>query len=137
MKAYLDSSVILRVVLSEAGALSAWSRIETAVTSELARVEVLRTLDRLRLAGELTDHEVAARRAAALRVLSGVDAIRVNRAVLDRAAEPFPTSLRTLDAIHLASALLARSRVPGLRFATHDEELATAAHAMGLAVVGV
>ena len=48
-----------------------------------------------------------------------------------RAAEPFPTLVRTLDAIHLASALLAREQIPDLRFATHDDELGLAARAVG------
>ncbi len=55
---------------------------------------------------------------------------------LERAAEPFPTLLGSLDAIHLASALLARTLVDDLGFATHDEELATAARAMGFRVLG-
>src|SRR4051812_5531131 len=47
---------------------------------------------------------------------TGIDLVRVNRAVLDRASEPFPTLARTLDALHIASALLAQSRYKALRF---------------------
>jgi predicted nucleic acid-binding protein len=57
-------------------------------------------------------------------------------AVLERAAEPFPTQMRTLDALHVASALLVRTRFPALRFATHDADLAAAALAEGLPVLG-
>ena len=57
--------------------------------------------------------------------------------ILVRATEPFPTLLGTLDAIHLASALLAREQLPGLTFATHDPALGTAAMAVGFAVAGV
>ncbi len=46
MKVYLDSSVELRVILGEPDVLRAWSRITTAVASEIARVECLRVLDR-------------------------------------------------------------------------------------------
>jgi hypothetical protein len=56
--------------------------------------------------------------------------------VLDRAAEPFPTGLASLDAIHLSSALLAREQIEGLPLATHDHELATAARAVGFEVHG-
>jgi hypothetical protein len=45
--------------------------------------------------------------------------------------------VRTLDALHVASALLVRARVPALRFATHDGDLGTAATAVGLTVIGM
>lgn len=136
MRIYFDSSVVLRVVLGERGRLAEWSRASNAVTSEITRVECLRVLDRLRLAG-MTDKELARRRASALRVLSGFELVRLNRAVLARAADPFPTQIRTLDALHLSSALLVRPRYPALRFATHDVELGMAATAEGLRVIGV
>ena len=136
MKAYLDSSVLLRVVLGDGRRLAEWSRISSASTSEIARVECLRVLDRLRLAGKMEDRELARRRATMLELLSGIEMIRMNRTVLERAADAFPTQLRTLEAIHLASGLLLSGRDPGLRFATHDEELATAALSVGLRVIG-
>lgn len=137
MRAYLDSSVLLRVVLGDGPRLSEWSRITNASSNEIARVECLRVLDRLRLSGTMDDRELARRRATMLDLLSGVEMIRLNRAVLDRAAEAFPTQLRTLDAIHLASALLLRVRRPSLKFATHDDGLGTAAQAVGLRVIGL
>lgn len=136
MRAYLDSSVLLRVVLGEGKRLPEWSRIDVAVTSEITRVECLRTLDRLRLAGSMDDRELARRRATMLHLLTGVETIRLNRTVLNRASDAFPTQIRTLDAVHLASALLMSGRVPALRFATHDDELATAALSVGLRVIG-
>jgi predicted nucleic acid-binding protein len=136
VKVYLDSSVLLRVVLGEPGRLKEWPRITSAVTSEIARVECLRVLDRLRVSGGLADRELARRRATMLDLLTGVELVRINRAVLDRAGEPFPTLVRTLDALHLSSALLVHARVPALRFATHDDELAIAATALGLRVIG-
>jgi uncharacterized protein len=137
LKAYVDSSVVLRIVLGEGGALRQWSRIEVAVTSEISRVECLRALDRLRIHGGMADRELARRRATTLELLEGFDLVRLNRAVLDRASEPFPTQLRTLDAVHVASAMLLRARIPSMRFATHDADLATAALAVGLKVIGV
>ena len=136
MNAYLDSSVVLRVVLRESGMLKEWSRITAPVTSEIARVESLRALDRLRLAGAMAERELSRRRGSMLELFRGVEMVRVNRAVLDRAGEPFPTQIRTLDAIHISSALLVRTRTPTLRFATHDADLAVAAHAVGLHVIG-
>jgi predicted nucleic acid-binding protein len=137
MRAYLDSSVVLRVVLGERGRLKEWSRTSEAVTSEITRVECLRALDRLRLEGGMVDRELARRRASALSILSGFEQVRLNRAVLERAAEPFPVRIRTLDALHVASALLVRTRFPAIRFATHDVDLGVAAAAEGLPVIGV
>lgn len=136
MTVYVDSSVVLRVVLGEPKPLREWSRITAAVASEIVRVECLRVIDRLRMTGVMGDRELARRRATALEILSAFELVRVNRAVLDRAAEPFPTLIRTLDAVHLASALLVRERDPALQFATHDAELATAARAVGLRALG-
>ncbi len=136
MRAYLDSSVLLRIVLAEPKPLREWSRIREAVTSEITRVECLRVLDRLRLQGEMNDRELARRRATLLSLLTGLQTVRLNRAVLERASEPFPTQIRTLDALHLASASLVRARFAAVRFATHDDDLATAALAVGLPVIG-
>jgi uncharacterized protein len=136
MRVYFDSSVLLRVVLGERGKLKEWARTSEAVTSEITRVECLRVLDRLRLEGGMVDRELARRRGTALSVLSGFEFVRLNRAVLDRAAEPFPVKLRTLDALHIASALLVRARFPAIRFATHDADLGAAARAEGLPVIG-
>jgi predicted nucleic acid-binding protein len=134
--AYLDASVILRVVLGEPNRLPEWPRITTAVSSELVRVECLRVFDRLRIIGALDDGELARRRSTLLDLLTGFDLVRINRPVLDRSSEPFPTLVRTLDALHVASALLVRSRYRAMRFATHDQDLATAALAFGFRVIG-
>jgi predicted nucleic acid-binding protein len=135
MTAYIDSSVLLRILMAQTNRLKQWRAIERAVSSELIRVECLRTIDRLRLAGSLDDREISLRREAALYHLSGFDLIALDSAVLERAADPFPTALGTLDALHLASALMARHDIPELRFATHDRELATAARAIGFEVL--
>lgn len=137
MRVYFDSSVLLRVVLGERGRLKEWSRTSSAVTSEITRVECLRALDRLRLEGGMVDRDLARRRATVLSMLAGFELVRLNRAVLERAAEPFPVRIRTLDALHVASALMVRPRFPALRFATHDVDLGVAAAAEGLPVLGV
>jgi len=134
---YVDTSVLLRVVLGERGRLREWTRSERWVSSELVRLESLRTIDRARVQLRLADRAVSTRRAAVLEHLRAFELVGLQAAVLERAANPFPTSLGTLDAIHLASALLARDRYPDLVLATHDEELAIAAEAMGFDVVGV
>ena len=137
MIAYLDSSVLLRKVLRQPGALREWAAIRTGVASALAETECLRSLDRLRLRTGLPDRDLARRREAVFRLLESLDVVEVTAPVLARAAQPLPTELGTLDAIHLATALLWREHNGGdIVIATHDVALATAARACGLAVVG-
>ena len=72
------------------------------------------------------------------RLLDTAEMIEPTRPVLSRAAQPLPTALGTLDAIHLATALLWREQGHAdLVMATHDEALATAAKASGFRVVGI
>jgi predicted nucleic acid-binding protein len=135
--AYLDSSVILRLVLSEPDPLPEWPDVDTGVTSALAEVEVLRTLDRLRFLAPTIDSKVlAGRREMAFRILEGLETIEITRVVLARAAQPLPTPLGTLDAIHLVSAMGWREQFEGLTFATHDVALSAAARASGFEVIG-
>lgn len=136
MNVYVDSSVLLRVVLGEPGRLRIWSKITTPVASELIRLECLRTIDRARIRFGLPDQEVASRRAAVLEAIDTFLLIPIQPALLERAAEPFPTLLGSLDALHLASALLVRDRFEELVLATHDEVLALAARAVGFRVYG-
>ncbi len=138
MIAYVDTSVLLRLALGQSDALAEWHEIEQGISSALARVEGLRTLDRLRLRARLADQELARRRATILQLLDSLELVEVDSQVLDRAAQPMPTELGTLDAIHLATALLWReASQPELVVATHDGALATAARAHGFNVVGV
>ena len=58
MKAYVDSSVILRFALGQPGLLEEWDQILLAVSSSLASVECLRTLDRFRLAQGMGDPQI-------------------------------------------------------------------------------
>jgi predicted nucleic acid-binding protein len=138
MIVYLDSSVILRVVLGQKGRLKEWSSIREGVASALAEVECLRTLDRLRLQESIADEQIAVRREAIFRLLEEVHVVEPTGPVLSRASQPLPVRLGTLDAIHLATALLWRERgAADLVMATHDAALALASRSCGLRVVGV
>ena len=138
MIAYLDTSVLLRLVLREQGALDELRSCEALVSSELLAVEALRTLDRLRLQGALSIDEAASGRAAVTDWLEAVDLVLLQRPILARASDPFPAPLGTLDALHLATALVWRERMrKKLVLATHDEGLALAARAFGIEVLGV
>lgn len=133
---YLDASAVLRVVLGQPGQLRGFRSIEVAVTSVLAEVECLRTIDRLVLRRLLDPAEGSRRRAAVYDILEAVDRVDLTRAVVERASQPFPTPLGTLDALHLATALLWKeTRQQALTLATHDSELALCARASGLRVL--
>lgn len=137
MIAYIDASVILRLVLTEPNPLREWPDVDQGVTSALAEVEVLRTLDRLRFSAPTLDPRVlAARREAVFRLLEGIETVEITRGVLARAAQPLPTPLGTLDAIHLVSAMGWREQFEGIVFATHDLALSAAARASGFEVIG-
>ena len=135
---YVDSSVVLRAVLGQRGALAGSDEPGHSITSARTRVECVRTLDRLRLEENLSDDEIVRRREAVFRLLGSLVLVDVTPPVLERAAQPLPTVLGTLDAIHLTTALLWQEvEAEPVSFATHDLALARAARACGLAVIGV
>jgi predicted nucleic acid-binding protein len=135
---YLDTSALLRLVLREEGALEDLRSSDRFVSSELLAVEALRAIDRLRLQGALSVEEAASRRETATEWLEAVDLVLLQRPILARASEPFPTPLGTLDALHLSTALVWRDRTQqALVMATHDRDLALAARSFGLEVRGV
>ena len=137
MTAYVDASVLLRVAMGQANALREWRQIQHGVSSALITTESLRTLDRLRLRTKLPDRDVSKSRSTILALVESLDLVEVDGIVLNRAAQPMPTEIGTLDAIHLATALLWQETTGGsLVMATHDAALALAAQAHGLAVVG-
>jgi predicted nucleic acid-binding protein len=136
--ASLDTSALLRLVFGEPGGLEELLSVEALVSSELLAVESWRTIDRLRLQGSLTAEEAASRRTTVTEWLEAVDLVLLRRPVLVRASEPFPTPLGTLDALHLATALIWQDRnSQALVMATHDESLALAARSFSMEVVGI
>jgi predicted nucleic acid-binding protein len=138
--AYIDTSVVLRIVFQEPDPLEEWRAIDNPVSSELLAIEVRRSLDRLWLRNALTEEDFTRKSAEADTMLTAIALAELDRAVLDRAAQAFPTPLGTLDAFHLATAIRLRETQPDadpIVFATHDRELATAARAMNFEVIGV
>jgi predicted nucleic acid-binding protein len=130
VKLYLDSSALVKLVKREAesSALRTYLRrrgTDGRVTSALARVEVVRALS----------GGGPAAVAHARRQLARVDHVNLDRLLLDDAATLVPgMALRSLDAIHLASA---RSIGADLRaVVTYDRRMADAAGAIGLVVEG-
>jgi len=135
--AYIDSSVLLRVVLRQANPLPEWSSIDDGVVSSLVHLEVTRTLERLRLEGELAEDELHATEATAGEILNRMITLELDQRVVDFAAQTLPHPLGTLDSLHLASAMMYRQIQPeGIVLATHDKSLARAARAMHFEVIG-
>lgn len=108
------------------------------MASAILEVECLRAIDRLRIRKGLTDGQVSSLREALYRLISGMSLVELDRPILARASEPLSTTLGTLDAIHLASALFWREQSEAvLTMATHDSALGLASRAYGFPVVGI
>ena len=122
---YLDSSALVKLAVAEpeSTALRRYlRRRRPLVSSALARIEVGRALAPL--------GAVALRRG--VDVLARVDLVRISDRVLEAAAALPPAELRSLDAIHLATARELGSNVA--RVVTYDERMAAAARALGWTV---
>jgi hypothetical protein len=65
------------------------------------------------------------RRSGLLELLEGLELVALEQAILDRAADPFPTSISTLDAVHLATALAIRDDLPSVVSRRMTDRLAT------------
>lgn len=124
---YVDASVIVGLTLAQAGALYGvkWA---SATSSELIAADVLRTLDRLRLTAGTPERGLAGLREIAERSLAGLSLVPIDKVVLRRAGGPFPTPIETLDAIHLATALLWADYAGDIVFLTHDRQLGIAVY---------
>jgi predicted nucleic acid-binding protein len=122
---YLDSSAIVKLVVEEpesAALRSYLRRRKPFVSSALARTEVARALLPLGAAAVQQGWEV----------LSSVELIRVNNRVLDAAGRLVPAEIRSLDAIHVATAQQLGTSLA--RVVTYDERMAAAAEAKGWSV---
>ena len=137
MIAYVDSSIVMRVLLGQPNALPEFSKIERPIASKLLKVEGLRTLDRLRTRGLLTEPEFVKSAEEFRDSIDAVEWIEITDAILDRVGGNFAVALGTLDAIHLSSALLWKEQSQmDLHFLTHDELLGRAARALGFHILG-
>lgn len=140
MIAYIDSSVLLRVLLRQPSPLEEWDNLTAGISSTLLAVECLRAIDQLWHRGELSADDVTEKRELVSTFVNRLDIRQLDDQVLNLASQPLPTPLATLDSIHLSTALLYRGshRNEGqIYFATHDVALARAARAMHFDVIGV
>lgn len=137
MRVLIDSSVLLRKLFGEPEPLSEWTAIEAAYACRLVSVEIGRVIDRCRLMNQINDDDVVLLHRETKRLLLSIDVLALTETILERAGQAMPTVLGTLDAIHLATAL-ELNRYPGsaVVLATHDVQLARAARAFGIHVIG-
>jgi predicted nucleic acid-binding protein len=132
MVAYLDSSVVLRHILLGEEPIRHALEFPRVVSSELIEIECRRVLHRYRLAGELSDESLATARERLDGVLRGLDLMEMTKPIKLRAMEPFPVSVRTLDALHVATALFVADSDDGLSLFSHDRSMNVCARSLGL-----
>ena len=138
MVAYLDSSVLLRhVLLGEIGIRHAFAT-GSVVASELLEIECRRVLHRYRMNGELDDTTFLQAQERLEDVLKSVTILALTDRVKKRAAGAFPVVVKTLDALHLATALvyaehyLSSEPHEALIVFSHDESMNRCAYALGM-----
>ncbi|HVP18952.1 MAG TPA: type II toxin-antitoxin system VapC family toxin [Spirochaetia bacterium] len=136
MRTYVDSSIVLRYILNDDPALKTAQASDAVGSSDLLVIECQRVLQRERMAAHLDDQQYAECVALLEDILGQLHLIEIGPAVKRRAAGPFPTVIGTLDAIHLASALLWADAEPENQVAilTLDKQLALCARTLGLRV---
>ena len=135
MSVYAESSALLAWLLDEAAAAEIRRLLAAAdiiVASDLTLIECDRVLLRATALGELTEAEVADRKAHLIRAASHWHVLHIGPEIVDRARQPFPGEpIRTLDAIHLASALAARTAIVGLKLLSLDDRVRRAGKRVG------
>ena len=138
MIAYVDSSVVCRVVMRQPDRLADVEKCTLRLTSLLTQLECLRAIDRARLDEGLDQDEILARRLVLFEQLRRMSRIAVARSLLERAGSSFPLPVKALDAVHLATAMQLRERrYRELVFATHDRQQGRAAAALDFEVIGL
>ena len=120
---YLDSSVALAQLLAEdrAPPTELWG--EPLISSRLIEYEVWNRINARRLG---RSHGEDARS-----LLARIALVELAPPVLERALEPFPVAVRTLDALHLASIAFLQSRGQTVELASYDDRLSHCARELG------
>ena len=135
MNIYAESSAVLAWLLAEDPSRPVGEVLDGAalvVASDLTVLECERILVRALALGELDEGATADRRAQLSMAAAHWHRLRITSDIVDRAARPFPSEpIRTLDAIHLASALTARTSVPGLELLSLDRRIRRAGRLLG------
>jgi predicted nucleic acid-binding protein len=126
---YLDTSVAIAQLLAEDRCPPDALWKQPLVSSRLIEYELW---TRLNARGLGASHGEAARR-----LVERLALLELLPNVLARATEPFPAPVRTLDALHLASIVFLRGRVPTIELATYDARLIAAARGLGIPLAAI
>lgn len=121
---YLDSSVALAHLLAEdrRPAASLWD--ENLVSSRLLEYEIWNRIHSRQLSKTQSE--------PVRRLVGRIFLIELDRRILARAVEAFSVPVRTLDALHLATAAFMQNQDRSLRLATFDQRMQAGAQAMGI-----
>jgi predicted nucleic acid-binding protein len=132
---YAESSAVLAWLLEGPAADRVHDVLTTAerlIASDLTLIECDRVIIRAVSLGESTEADGVERRSRLSVAAARWEVLRISGAIVERARQPFPVEpVRSLDAIHLASALVARSKAPGLQLLSLDERIRSAARRLG------
>ena len=134
MIAYIDSSLFLKLLFDERGTLQAqmlWDSDPVLISSRLLRVEARATLARGKLDGRITQQKAKVVTKTFDDLWARLTVVEISEQVAESACEiAESTRLRSLDAIHLASAMAVSADL----FGSSDVQLCNAASELGFAV---
>lgn len=132
---YLDTSVLVEFLLFGGGFVLKTDSIKKLYASVLAEIEVHRALDRFRLSNRIGIGDYAEKMKEAALLFRNMNRIPINELIVERAKGAFPVPIKSLDAIHVASAAWIReAHEAKLVFCTLDHQQALAATALGFDV---
>ena len=138
MNTYAESSAILAWLLGEvAGSRvrEVLRRAELVFASDLVLIECDRVLIRAVTRGEIDEATAASRRAHLNAAAAHWHVYRLSLDIVERARRAFPVEpVRTLDAIHLASALAVRSTIPDVGLLSLDDRIRRAGQQLGFSL---
>jgi uncharacterized protein len=139
MNLYVESSAVLAWVFGEPAEQKVRATLAGArqiVASDLTVIECERALVRAIANGRLREAEAASERARLAKAVASWYLLRLAEEVTERARRPFPAEpLRTLDALHLASALMARAALPSLAILSLDSRLRKSGRELGFPIL--
>jgi len=123
---YLDTSIALAHIFQEPRAPGDHFWRQSLVSSRLLEYEIW---TRLHASNAPPD-----RRRDARTIIGAAELIEMTREILGRAVRPFPTALRTLDALHLATMDHLRRRGETVELASYDKRMLAGARALGIPI---
>ena len=126
---YLDSSVALAQLFGEGRVPPVEFWAEQLIASRLFEFEVWNRVHARNLGAVLSPD--------VYRLCARIEFVELTRAVLSRVLDPFPVSVRTLDAVHLSTIDFLRRDGRAVRLASYDNRMLDAARAMGVPIASL